>query len=92
MKKKKMIILLAGAALLGAIGVFLFGRQGLIYPYRQPKQKQLEIEENRRIIDSLREEIQRLTNDTAYIERIAREKLGMARPDEKVYKFVEKRK
>lgn len=90
--KRKTVILLAGAALLGAAGIFLFGRQGLIYTYRQPKQKQLEIEENRRIIDSLREEIKKLTNDTAYIERIAREKLGMARPDEKVYKFVEKRK
>jgi cell division protein FtsB len=33
-----------------------------------------------------------LTNDTAYIARIAREKLGMAKPDEKVFKFVEKRK
>jgi cell division protein FtsB len=91
-KKKKMLILLAGAALLGAAGVFLFGKQGLIYPYRQPKLKEREIEENRRIIDSLKEEIKRLTNDTAYIERIAREKLGMARLDEKVYKFVEKRK
>jgi cell division protein FtsB len=43
------------------------------------------------MIDSLEREIVRLRTDTAFIERTAREKLGMVRRDEKVYKFVEGR-
>ena len=30
----------------------------------------------------------RLERDSAYIERVARKELGMARPDEKVFRFV----
>jgi len=30
----------------------------------------------------------RLERDSAYIERVARKDLGMARPDEKVFRFV----
>ena len=37
----------------------------------------------------LEAEKRRLLTDTAYIERIARKELGMARPGEKVYRFVE---
>ena len=33
-------------------------------------------------------EKQRLEKDTAYIERVARKELGMAKPDEKVFRFV----
>jgi cell division protein FtsB len=51
-----------------------------------------EIIELNATIDSLKNTIEKLKNDTAYIERIAREKLGMARKDEKVYKFIEKEK
>jgi cell division protein FtsL len=42
-------------------------------------------------IDSLQRELERLKSDTAYIERTAREKLGMARRDERIYKFVEEK-
>lgn len=49
-----------------------------------------EIEELNASIDSLKNTIEMLRNDTAYIERIAREKLGMAGKDEKVYKFSNK--
>ena len=38
--------------------------------------------------DSIDTVISRLQHDTAYIERVAREKLGMARKDEKVFKFI----
>ena len=43
-------------------------------------------------IDSLKAQNAKLKNDTAYMEKIAREKLGMARKDEKVYKFIEETK
>jgi cell division protein FtsB len=63
-----------------------------VYPWRELRRKNEEIAVKNRQIDSLRKEIELLTNDTAYIERIAREKLGMARPGEKVYKFIKKGK
>jgi cell division protein FtsL len=78
-------------ALLSGAGFFFFGRQGIYYLYREQRAKSDEIRHARHTVDSLQQEIARLTNDTAYIERIAREKLGMAKPDEKIYKFIEKR-
>ncbi len=96
MKKKipGLWLFLAIGVLLAAAGsiFFFFGKQGIAYLYVQRKQDRAAIESDRRIIDSLRHEIKRLTSDTSYIERIAREKFGMARPNEKVYKFIEKRK
>jgi len=92
MKNKHALLALVIAALAGGALFFLFGKQGTYYLYRQDQERRLEIRNDRRIIDSLQHEIKRLTNDTAYIARIAREKLGMAKPDEKVFKFVEKRK
>jgi cell division protein FtsB len=95
MKQKKrtpfLIIIVALFLLVGGT-FFLFGKQGIAYPYRQLKRDRVAIETARRTIDSLRLEIKKLTSDTTYIERIAREKLGMARQNEKVYKFIEKRK
>jgi cell division protein FtsB len=88
----KPLLWIAAIALVCGGVFFLFGKQGVYYPYRQLLKKNEEIATNRRIIDSLRIEITKLTNDTTYIERIAREKLGMARKDEKVYKFIEKGK
>ena len=59
---------------------------------RKNKAMEQEIQELNETIDSLKETIEKLKNDTAYIERIAREKLGMAKKGEKVYKFVEEEK
>lgn len=71
----------------------LTGDEGLINLYRShlKAQKMIhEVQELNAAIDSLKNTIEMLRNDTAYIERIAREKLGMARKDEKVYKFLDK--
>ena len=38
---------------------------------------------------SLQIEKQRLEKDSVYLERVARKELGMAKPDEKVYRFVQ---
>ena len=91
MKKKSALLWLAAAALCAGTLFFLLGRQGVYLIHREMHRKQLEIDSKARTIDSLKREIERLNSDTAYIERIAREKLGMARPGEKVFKFVEKR-
>ena len=92
MKKGRALVLVLLAAL--AIGTlfFLFGRQGIYYQHRVLVRRNAELQAHRRTVDSLNDIIGKLTNDTAYIERIAREKLGMARKNEKVYKFIEKRK
>jgi cell division protein FtsB len=92
MKKKNTILWTVLLAVVAGAGFFLFGRQGIYYPYVELRRKKEEIREGYRIIDSLQREIERLTNDTFYIERIAREKFGMARPGEKVFKFIEKGK
>jgi cell division protein FtsB len=49
-------------------------------------------------LDSLRQmvrerevEISRLEHDTAYIEYIARTRLGMSRPEERVFRFVDRK-
>lgn len=82
------VIAVAGAVLY----FFLAGEEGLVNIYLSHR-KVLRIEEEidrlRNAIDSLKTEIRKLDSDTAHIERVAREKLGMAREDERVYRFVE---
>ena len=72
---------------------FLFtGNNSIINLYSSHldiKKKEREIQKKRREIDSLTTEIKKLKTDTLYMERIAREKLGMAGKNEKVYKFIE---
>ena len=92
MKIKHALVAVVIAALAGGTLFFLFGKQGTYYLYRQAQERRLEIKNDRRVIDSLQHEIKKLTNDTAYIARIAREKLGMAKPDEKVFKFVKQKR
>jgi cell division protein FtsB len=81
------VIGIAAAALL----LFLLtGSDGLINVYRLHRQlsdAKTQIRVLNGSIDSLHQEIRRLQTDTLYIERMARERLGMARPDERVYKF-----
>jgi cell division protein FtsB len=56
-------------------------------------------EEQRRELDSLearRRDLEteklRLRGDSAYLEKVARKELGMAKPGEKVYRFMKKEK
>ena len=85
-------ILIALAAL--AAYSLVAGSGGLITMYRlhcQLSQAAIQIRQLNRSIDSLHQEIRRLQTDTAYIERMARQRLGMARADERVYKFSDKK-
>jgi cell division protein FtsB len=72
---------------------FLFtGNNSIINLYSSHldiKKKEREIQKKHGEIDSLATEIKKLKTDTLYMERIAREKLGMAGKNEKVYKFIE---
>ena len=93
--KRQRVIIGAGGFLVIILVVILFsGDQGVVTFYRtwrQMQELQIELDNSRKAIDSLTVEIERLKNDTAYIERIAREKYGMARKNEKMYKFVEEK-
>ena len=93
--KRQSVIIGAGGFLVIILVVILFsGDQGVVTFYRtwrQMQELQTELDNSRKAIDSLTVEIERLKNDTAYIERIAREKYGMARKNEKMYKFVEEK-
>jgi len=95
MKKGKLIALIAlPIALVAALAVLTFGNQGFLDMYRlygEDKARAREIAAARAKIDSLNAEIERLKNDTAYIEKFARENLGMARKGEKIVKFVEEK-
>jgi cell division protein FtsL len=95
MKKRiQIIILIVISVVLFFLAISLFGNQGFLAVYKAYKQDRVlsqQITDNKRTIDSLKLEIQRLKSDTTYIERIAREKLGMARRNEKIFKFIEEK-
>jgi cell division protein FtsB len=82
-------IVLAVAALL-AYSLF-FGRASVIRMYQSfldVKKKEHTLTRIHQEADTIRVQNKKLEKDTAYMEKIAREKLGMARKDEKVYKFI----
>jgi len=90
--KRLLAIIAAFAAAVVVLAVLTFMNQGFldIYrAYRQDRELTRKIETARAEADSLKAEIERLKTDTAHIEGIAREKLGMARKGEKIIKFVD---
>jgi cell division protein FtsB len=93
MKKKKLAaLIIVSVVAVAVMAVLTFGDRGFLDVYRlysMENARAKEVAEAQAKIDSLKAEIERLKNDTAYIERIAREKLGMAKKDEVIFKFVE---
>lgn len=71
------------------LGFVLFSKRGIIARVGLEVEKQAmqeEIAQVRQQQDSLRTIIQRLQSDTTLIEKLAREKYGMVRPGETVYR------
>lgn len=68
-----------------------FGERGILHLWRLWGEKK-KLDENNFLVlkenEVLRERIHRLRNDDLYLEKIAREELGLARPGEIVYRFV----
>lgn len=88
--KKRLLI--AAAAVLGVylLGSFILGEMGLVKYYRMKAQYSALVED----IVSLKQdnirllrEVRSLRSDPAYIERIGRDMLGLARPGEIVYYY-----
>ncbi len=69
--------------------LLLLSNRGTISLYRHHSEKeelQQQIETLEQKKTTLMEEIERLKNDKDYIEKIAREKYNMKKPDEKVFR------
>jgi len=76
-------------------GLTVYGWQGVVRLRQMREQLQSLERENvtlRRDAERLAQIIDRLRNDPAYLERIAREERGMVRPGETVLKFPPKDK
>jgi len=92
--RRLLTILAISAVVVAVLAVLTFMNQGFLDMYRAYKQDReltQKIEAAKEEADSLKAEIERLKSDTAHIEGIAREKLGMARKGEKIIKFVEEK-
>ena len=88
---RKRFLLVAGALLAGyLLANFIFGEMGLVKYFRMKAQYDGLVEETenlKRENAQLIREVRALRTDNALIERIARDKLGLARPGEIVYYY-----
>ncbi len=85
---KKVNVFILSTIIIIVAAFMLFSPSGIINRILlTKKQKELlrQIEYEKKIQDSLLKTIDVLQNDTLEIERIAREKYGMKRPNEKIY-------
>lgn len=90
-KQKKVLILIGIIAVILLVAFTVTFTEKGFYAYYQLKteKEQLEnqIDSLKNTNDSLRKEIKLLQNSDEKIEKVAREKYGMIKPGEKVYKF-----
>jgi len=83
-------VLLLFLILMGS--VILFGSRGVLDNHRLDR-KLLDLRQSNDELaaknDALKKEILRLRNDLRYIEKIARDELGMVKPSDRVYRRVD---
>ncbi len=80
-----------GLVALVMLGYTVFGEHGLIRMVRYKRQTQKLVKQSQNLKaenEQLRQEIERLKSDDAYVERLAREELGMVKNGEFVYQFT----
>jgi cell division protein FtsB len=86
------ILMGSGLFLVVMMGLAIGGEHGFLAMWRMQRQMAQLAYEVRMIEQENRDlgrEIQRLRHDMGYIEKIAREELGLVRPGELVFEFVE---
>lgn len=93
-RRRRRIVRIALAVVLGvALYYALFGGEYSVFELRRlsqrVEQEQLRLDSLRAEVDSLEARADSLENDSATIERIARERYGMIKPGERLYRFVE---
>jgi cell division protein FtsB len=79
-------------SLLAALFLYTtFGGRGILHVQRLKEEKR-ELDEKNYLLQNengaLRERIKRLRHDNLFLEKIAREELGLARPGEIIYRFA----
>jgi cell division protein FtsB len=89
--RRRKVYLAAGVVLGGyLLASFVLGEMGLVKYYRMKSQYYSLSEETDRLRSEnakLRKDVHALASDPACIERMARDKLGLARPGEIVYYY-----
>jgi cell division protein FtsL len=89
--QKKILISFGVISLLLLIAfTLIFTEKGFYTYYKMKNEKdrlQIEVDSLKRVNDSLRMEIKLLQTRDEKIEQVAREKFGLVKPGEKIYKF-----
>jgi cell division protein FtsB len=89
----RVAVVVALAWVIGYLPLQLFGERGLAQ-YRRLSREQIELQErNRRLAGEIRQmklEVERLREDDVFLEKAAREDLGMVRKGELVFVIEEK--
>ena len=85
-------VIYAFSSLLVALALFTaFGERGVFHLWRLWGEKK-QLEERNFLVqkenEALRERVYRIRHDDLYLEKIAREELGLARPGEIIYRFA----
>ncbi len=93
-KARRRKALIAAAVLLGAyfFVTFIFGEMGIVKYYRMKSQHDSIVREIEKLkLDNVRlvKEVRSLRTDPSYLEKVARDKLGLARKGELVYYYDE---
>jgi cell division protein FtsB len=87
---KKLFVAAAILLCLYLSATFILGEMGLVKYYRMKEQYTALTEGIAKLKQNnvrLRKDVYSLKNDAAYLERVARDKLGLARPGEIVYYY-----
>lgn len=82
----------AGMVALPLLAILTFSNRGLLKRFELENEASTlreQVYSDRAIGDSLRRGIRSVTSDTAVIERVARERFGMIRPGETIYRIDE---
>jgi cell division protein FtsB len=88
---KKLILRVALVMTLTLVTIYAFAKEFSEFDalYRENQRIKDKTGELKNANDDLRKKIESLKNDKLYIEKVAREQLGMIKQGEKVYKFEE---
>lgn len=94
-RKIKIYIFLLGLILITLMYSFLFGNMGYL-KYKELKKNEqkllTEVNQITRGNNSLKQEIDLLKRDQAYLEKYAKEKFGLVKPGEMVFQFKNEEK
>lgn len=90
--KRKLVIVVAVVAGIALLWSLVMGEMGLVKYFRMKNQEnalRAEIDHLTQDNQRLLQEVKALKYDAAYLERLARDKIGLARPGEIVYYYGE---